>query len=290
RAAVGRFADLGYQQIKIYSSVALDLVPVIVAAAHARGLRVSGHIPTGMNAAQAVRAGYDEIQHANFLFLNFLAGPDDDTRTPLRFTRVAEKGASLDLASAPVTRFLDLLVARHTVLDPTLVAFEDLFNADPGELGAVLTPFVGRLPAQFERPGNGGLPAPDGKRVTFRASQAAMGRLVKLAWDRGIPIVPGTDDLPGLPYPRELELYVAAGIPAPDVLALATLGAARVMKRDKVSGSIAAGKQADLVLVDGDPTRDISAVRNADLVVCRGAVYDPGKLYEATGMKARARK
>src|SRR5262249_57287835 len=100
RAAVGRFADLGYQQIKIYSSVALDLVPVIVAAAHARGLRVSGHIPTGMNAAQAVRAGYDEIQHANFLFLNFLAGPDDDTRTPLRFTRVAEKGASLDLASA----------------------------------------------------------------------------------------------------------------------------------------------------------------------------------------------
>lgn len=68
-AAVTRFADAGYAQIKIYSSVDPKLVPVIAAAAHARGLRVSGHIPNGMNAAEAVEGGYDEIQHANFLFL-----------------------------------------------------------------------------------------------------------------------------------------------------------------------------------------------------------------------------
>ena len=85
----------------------------------------------------------------------------------------------------------------------------------------------------------------------------------------------------------ELELYVEAGIPAPEVLSLATLGAARIMGQDRESGSIAVGKRADLALVDGDPTRDISALRNVDVVVCRGAVYDPAVLLETVGMRGR---
>jgi imidazolonepropionase-like amidohydrolase len=113
-------------------------------------------------------------------------------------------------------------------------------------------------------------------------------RMVKLAFDRGIPVVAGTD-AGSLAYPRELELYVKAGIPAPEVLALATLGAARVLGRDREVGSIAAGKRADLVLVDGDPTRDISAVRNTDVVVCRGVVYDPAELLASSGIAPRPR-
>ncbi|HEX3757087.1 MAG TPA: amidohydrolase family protein [Kofleriaceae bacterium] len=287
-AAVARFADAGYVQAKIYSSVAPPLVPVIAQAAHARGMRVSGHIPAHMNAAQAVEAGYDEIQHANFLFLQFLASAEDDTRTPLRFTRVAERGADLDLAGPEVQQFLDLLSRHHTVLDPTLATFHDMFVADPGELDPILVPYASRLPAQSVRFGRGGgLPAPDGKRARFRASFAAMQHMVKLAWDRKIPIVAGTDDIAGLSLPHELELYVQAGIPAPEVLSLATLGAARVMRKDGESGSIAVGKRADLVLVDGDPTHDIAAVRNTDVVVCRGAVYDPGELFVAIGMRPR---
>jgi imidazolonepropionase-like amidohydrolase len=69
------------------------------------------------------------------------------------------------------------------------------------------------------------------------------------------------------------------------VLALATIGAARVMGLDREAGSIAAGKRADLVLVDGDPTRDIAAVRNTLAVVCRGVVYDPAELRAASGMR-----
>lgn len=289
RAAVERYADLGFVQIKIYSSVAPELVPVIAAAAHARGLRVSGHVPAGMNAVQAVEAGYDELQHVNFLFLQFLAGPADDTRTPLRFLRVAERGGSLDLGGAEVRAFLDLLVARRTVIDPTLAIFEGLFTSDPGELNPIFAPFAGRLPAQIERGmRGGGLPAPGAQRATYRASYAAMLQMVKLAFDRGIPIVAGTD-AGGLTYPRELELYVKAGIPAPDVLAFATLGAARVMGLDREAGSIAPGKRADLVLVDGDPTRDISAVRNADIVVCRGVVHDPAELLASAGITPRKR-
>lgn len=287
-AAVARFADAGYAQVKIYSSVPPALVSVIAAAAHARGLRVSGHIPSGMNAAQAVEQGYDEIQHANFLFLQFLATPADDTRTPLRFTRVAERGAELDLAGPDVQRFLDLLVSHKTVLDPTLSAFHGMFVSDPDDPDPVLASYAGRLPAQVERGSKGGgLPAPDGKRARFRASFGALQRFIKLAWDRKIPIVAGTDDVAGLALQHELELYVQAGIPAADVLYLATLGSARVMAADRDTGSIATGKRADLVLVDGDPTRDISAIRKTDAVVCRGVVYDPAELFTALGMRAR---
>ncbi|HEY0476925.1 MAG TPA: amidohydrolase family protein, partial [Kofleriaceae bacterium] len=275
-AAVQKYADAGYVQIKVYSSVQPALVPVIARAAHDRGLRVSGHIPTGMNAAEAVEAGYDEIQHVNFLFLRFLAGPQDDTRTPLRFTRVAERAADLDLAGAEVQKFLDLLVAHHTVLDPTLATFHAMFASDPSDPDPILVPYEKQLPAQVVRGAHGGgLPAPDGQRAKFRASYAALLRMIKLAWDRKIRIVAGTDAIAGLSLPHELELYVQAGIPPADVLSLATLGAARVMGKDREAGSIAVGKRADLVLIDGDPTRDISSVRNTTAVVCRGVVYDP---------------
>jgi imidazolonepropionase-like amidohydrolase len=98
-------------------------------------------------------------------------------------------------------------------------------------------------------------------------------------------VVASTDAVAGLSLSHELELYVRAGIPAADVLALATLGAARVMGLDREAGSIAVGKRADLVLLDGDPTRDITAVRNTRSVVCRGLVYDPAELFGAISMR-----
>jgi imidazolonepropionase-like amidohydrolase len=163
-----------------------------------------------------------------------------------------------------------------------------MFGTDPDQVAPLLAPYLARLPAQVARSARGGgLPADGDQRATFRASHAAMLELVPLAWSRGITIVAGTDDMAGLALPRELELYVAAAIPAPDVLALDTLGAARVMRQDAVSGSIAVGKQADRLLVDGDPTTDIGTLRNADLVVCRGRVYDPTKLFAAVGVGPR---
>ena len=287
RAAVQRYAELGCVQIKMYSSLAPELVPLIASAAHERGMRVSGHVPNGMKAAQAVEAGFDELQHINFLFLQFLAGPGDDTRKPLRYTLVAERGGSLDLGSAEVRAFIDLLASHHTVIDPTVAIFEGQFTADPGDMDPIFAAFAGRLPSQVERGAHGGgLDAPGGKRATFRASFDAILKMVKLAYDRGVTVVAGTDAA-GVALPRELELYVKAGIPAPDVLALASLGAARVMGKDREVGSIAVGKRADLVLVDGDPTRDISAVRNTDVVIARGVVYDPAELFAAGGILPR---
>jgi imidazolonepropionase-like amidohydrolase len=107
RKRVDEYADLGYVQIKIYSSVKPELVPVIVEEAHKRGLRVSGHVPCGMTAEQFIRDGADEIQHMNFLFLNFM--PDvKETRTPARFIEPGKRGADVDLQSKAVNDFVAL--------------------------------------------------------------------------------------------------------------------------------------------------------------------------------------
>jgi hypothetical protein len=88
---VAWYADHGYGQIKIYSSVDPALVPIIADAAHARGLRVSGHVPAFMSARQFVASGADEIQHLNFIVLNFLFDSVKDTRGMTRFTAVAAR-------------------------------------------------------------------------------------------------------------------------------------------------------------------------------------------------------
>ena len=284
-AAVDNYARLGYVQIKLYSSLDPKLVPAIVKRAHQLGLRVSGHIPNGMSAEQAVRAGFDEIQHVNFLFLNFLP-PEIDTRTPARFTEVAQHAAELDLNSERVRSFITLLKERGTVSDPTLVAFEGMFTGRPDQLDPSLAPVADRFPAQVRRSVfGGGLNPPAEKVQRYRDSFRALQNLVRTLHDAGVTIVAGTDALAGFTLHRELELYVDAGIPAPEVLRIATLGAARVMKRDGELGSIAAGKLADMILVDGDPTKNVSDIRRVVLTVKDGATYDPAKLYEAIGVK-----
>jgi hypothetical protein len=108
RAAVDNYKRLGYVQIKIYSSVKPDLVPAIIDEAHKNGLRVSGHIPAEMTAAQCVELGYDEIQHVNFLILNFF--PEvKNTNTIARLVEPAKRGADLDLTSPLVQSFIKLL-------------------------------------------------------------------------------------------------------------------------------------------------------------------------------------
>ncbi|HEV8581190.1 MAG TPA: amidohydrolase family protein [Thermoanaerobaculia bacterium] len=283
RAAVDRYAGLGYEQIKIYSSLDPKLVPAIVAEAHGRGLRVSGHIPYGMLAEQAVREGFDEIQHVNFLFLNFLPGVD--TRTPARISAVAEHAAELDLASEPVRAFLRLLKERHTVVDPTVTAYEDKFTGRPNQVSPSLAAVADRLPYPVRRGLLGGnLPVPPGMEQRFRDSFRALLAMVRALHEAGITLVAGTDGPAGFTLHRELENYVAAGIPAPEVLRIATLGAARVMKRDSNHGTVAPGKLADFILVDGDPTLRIGDIRRVVVTVKDGVVFNTAELWQAIGV------
>ncbi|HKP21483.1 MAG TPA: amidohydrolase family protein, partial [Thermoleophilaceae bacterium] len=284
-AAVDTFATLGYRQIKVYSSVDTALVPLIARRAHERGLRVSGHVPAHMTAEQAVRAGFDEVNHVNFLFLDLWGDSVGDTRTLVRVTVPGARAAGVDLGSAPVRRLVDLLVERRTVIDPTLIVFERLYRGRKGVPYPGLEDVTPRVPP-LDRQDLllGGLPARGDTAELYGRSFRKMQEMAKLLHDRGVRLVIGTDGLPGLGLAREMELYVQAGIPPAAVLRMATLGAAEVMGMDRKLGSIAPGKLADLVVIDGDPLARMSNLRRVDLLVHDGRLYRGADLRRAMGL------
>jgi hypothetical protein len=289
-AAVNRYADLGYIQIKLYSSLNPAFVPGIIQLAHSRGLRVSGHVPNGLTASQFVTEGADELQHINFVFLNFFADKVKDTRTPERFTAVGQYAAGLDLQSPAVNDFIALLQSHHTTVDVTLSAFESMFTGRPGTASSDYAPILSRLPAQVQRGAyGGGLPVTAANDQLYKDSYGAMLKMTKRMYDAGIPILAGTDDLAGVMLHRELELEVQAGIPPLKALQNATFVAARTLKLSAPPGSvdtgvIAAGKRADLVLVEGNPAEKISDIRRTRTVMKNGNLYESAKLYAATGI------
>jgi imidazolonepropionase-like amidohydrolase len=279
------FADNGYIQIKLYSSIDPTWVDDIAERTHARGMRLSGHIPAFMSAEQAVRAGYDEIQHINMVFLNFLAGDREDTRKQLRFTLYGDAAGELDLDSEEVEDFIALLVENDVVVDPTAAIFETQLLHLPGEPDPTYAAVIDHLPATIAR----SLYKPEmdmGDNVdAWAASAVAQAAMLKKLHDAGVQLVPGSDYFPAFTVHRELEVYVEAGIPVADVLRIATLDSARVVGVDASTGSIAVGKDADLVLVEGNPFEDISAVRRATLVMKGNRAYQPDKLYKAVGVQ-----
>jgi imidazolonepropionase-like amidohydrolase len=282
------YAGHGYVQIKIYSSVKPELVPVIADHAHGRGMRVSGHVPAFMSARQFIDDGADEIQHLNFIELNFLFPEVKETRNRDRFIKVAEHAREFTPDKPQVREFIDYLKRHHTVLDPTMSVFEGLFCGDPTAVTPGLEKIVPRFPAQVRRSMlSGALEVPADKAAAYREAFPAMLRLLKALYDAGVTIVPGTDALAGYTLHHELELYVRAGIAPAEVLRMATLTSALVMGVNKDRGVIAAGKLADMVLVDGDPTKDMRDLNKISTVIKAGKVFDPAAIEKALGIASR---
>lgn len=278
------YADNGYIQVKLYSSIEPDWVAPIAARAHERGMRVSGHIPAFMSAEQAVRAGYDEIQHINMVFLNFLAGDREDTRQQIRFTLYGDEAGNLDLQSEEVQAFFALLKDNNVAVDPTAAIFDTALRhiagtPDPSYAAVVdhLPPTVARglFNVSMNKQGN------DAGWLRSAGKQAAM---LKALHDNGIQLVPGSDAMAAFTIHREIELYAEAGIPVADVLRIATLDSARITGVDDRKGSIEVGKDADLMLIDGNPFDDISSIRRAVLVMKGDTLYQPDALYRAVGV------
>ena len=280
------YADHGFIGIKIYNSMTPDWVKPISEEAHRLGLRVNGHVPAFMTSERAVRDGYDEVSHINQLVLSFVIGPKDDTRTPFRFTALGERFGTVDLGSEPVLRLLRLMKERGTTHDPTLAVFQQLLLSRPGTTTPSDAPWLDHMPGPVQRARR--TTALDVKPEQYAAYEAAWRNLLKtlaLLDREGIRLVPGTDDMPGFTLHSEFEIWAQAGIPNGRILQIATLGCARYLGRDQDLGSIARGKLADLMLVAGDPTKDISAIRQVRLVMKGGAVYYPEEIYSKMGIK-----
>jgi imidazolonepropionase-like amidohydrolase len=286
KRAVDWYHENGFPQIKIYNSFPKDILVETTDYAHTRGLRVSGHIPVWLRAQDAVLAGYDEIQHINQVLLNFLVTDKTDTRTLERFYLPAEKVGTLDFDSAEVQKFIALLAKRKIVIDPTLATFNFIRQQDgvmSQEFAAVadhVPPDVRRgfLSAQMKIPD-------ESTHARYEKSYAKMIEFVGRMYKAGIPIVAGTDDIPGFTLQRELELYVEAGLTPSQVLQIATYNGAKYSRVLDDRGVISPGRRADLILVDGDPTKNISDIRKVALVIKGEVAYYPGEVLEAMGVK-----
>jgi len=284
-AEIQVYKDLGYQQIKLYSSIKPEWVLPLTEKAHQLGMRVSGHIPAYMTATQAIQQGYNEIQHINMLFLNFLSDTID-TRTPLRFTMPAQHGADLDLQSKEYLDFVNLLKSKNILVDPTAAIFEDMFISRTGEPSPTYQMIASRFPIIEQRSFYSGGLSKEGEQVArYKDSFDKMLAVVFDLFQKGVVIVPGTDGLPGFLYHRELELYVKSGIPAAEVLKLATIKSAEITGVSESVGSIEVGKQADLVLIDGNPLEDISDIRKIEWTMKGGNLYYAKELYNSIGVK-----
>lgn len=285
KEAIDWYAERGYPQLKIYNSFPKAILKDTVAYAHSRGMRVSGHIPAGLRAQEALDAGYDEIQHINQVLLNFLVKPDTETRNLNRFLLPAEKVAGMDFNTKPFKDFVAGLAKKQISIDPTMSAFAFIQQKD-GDLNEPYRAFAANMPPDVARSLAVGAMKIDGDATLkrYQKSYAKMVEFVGIMYKAGVPIVAGTDDIAGFTLHSELALLVKAGLTPAQALQVATRNGARYTRTSNDRGSIAAGKLADLVLVDGDPTRDIADVRKVAAVITRGYVIYPREIDSALGI------
>ena len=285
KLAIDWYASHGYHQLKIYNSFPKEVLKDTVAYAHQRGLRVSGHVPAFLTAEEVISAGFDEIQHINQLLLNFLVKPDTDTRTLERFYLPAKQVAALDLRSAKVQKYIKLMKDKGISVDPTLATFDFLKKVD-GTVGDPWKDIVDHLPPDLQRRYHTAeLEIPDAETAkVYAKSYAKMVEFVGMMYNAGIPIVAGTDELAGFTLQGELELLVKAGLTPAQALQVATLNGARFSNAATHKGQIAVGMDADILLVDGDPTKNIADIRKLALVVTQGKAMYPAKIYQAMGI------
>jgi imidazolonepropionase-like amidohydrolase len=254
RAIVDRYHSAGFPQMKLYGLLQPDVVSAITARAHELGMTVTGHVPAALGTRRAIEAGMDHIAHLP---------------------------ATGDPQSPQNRELIALMAKRRIVIDPTLPWNELLGHApetaiesfEPGL--ALANPAL----AMSYRSVTNDVDAATAKK-RLRDQEA----MVKALFDAGVPIVAGTDGgLPGYSLLRSLELYVEAGLTPMQAIESATRVAANSMGLLAETGTIEAGKRADLIVLAADPLAEISNIRKLKWVIANGRVLDPAPLWRAAG-------
>jgi enamidase len=258
--------------VKVYTGIPEDQFTALLNAAHADGLFVTGHLES-ISGMRGIELGIDGIEHGLFSMPEFFP-----IARSASFTGQYCAISRLDITSPEVTRIINALVRQGTYLDPTIVVFQpELPDFEPlvADWEKYLDPSA-RLPLQ--RAIRSMIEPTCLDEALEKQSQ-----FVKAVHDRGGLIVTGTDPvipilLPGYSLHRELQNLVNAGLSPLEAITAATLNAAIATRTDSERGTIAAGKIADLVVVEGNPDEDITAIGNTRLVFKEGIPYLPDLL------------
>ncbi|HZV02907.1 MAG TPA: amidohydrolase family protein [Planctomycetota bacterium] len=241
RRVVADFHRRGFEQVKVYDSISGPVLEALSAAAHERGMTVTGHVPLGLSATEAVTDGLDQISH-------ILCA--DQLKEVTRADAIA------------------FFKTHGTVIDPTMALYELVFRPFSRPL-AKIDPGAAKVPLTLEPILEGWGDTRD--RGIFADS---LGYL-KAIHAAGVPIVAGSDQaIPGHSVHRELELYVEAGFTPLEAIEAATTVPAQVMKLDD-TGLLAKGKRADITVVEGAPLERVSDVRRVWRTVAAGRLYEP---------------
>lgn len=265
-AAVDRYKDNGFDQIKIYSSVKPAIVKAICDEAHKKGLTVTGHIPNNMTLRAGVDSGMDMVNHIQYVYSAMKRNKD----------------RSVNFEDSTSVAVVKVIKDHHTVIDPTLGVFEMLFRSNKEDITNVEPAFYTLPPPYQVIFKNTGMEPANAARLA-PAWQSFI-KCVKVLYDAGVPIIAGTDqDFPGYSLDRELELYVQAGLTPIQAIQTATITPATVMKMDKETGSLQEGKHADIIIVDGDPLTNIRDIRKVTTVIKSGKIYDPVAMHKLVG-------
>ncbi len=250
RLAVNRFINQGASVIKVYFRLPLGLIKVVTETAHERGAPVTAHLEI-VDALDAIRAGVDGIEHVTSFGTSLLplreaekyrqaVIADNQARREGRYKMWSE----IDLNSPRVKGVLDLIVERGTYISATLAVFERR-DGDRNTTEMHVRGFKNML--QFI-----GMAKRAGARVVVGSHS-------------GVPHAER-----GWAYHREMELLVECGLTPMEAIVSATTENARFFRIADRLGSVEAGKLADLVLVEGDPLKNIGALRRIKRVMLNG--------------------
>jgi imidazolonepropionase-like amidohydrolase len=288
RREIARQAKIGVDYIKLYAGLDPPLVAAGVAEAHARGLKVLGHLQA-TSWREAADFGIDGLCHG----ASWSAEELPPERRESYRRAVSSRGpmkARLDWLDAVephgrvISGMIQSLVRMGVAVDPTLIAYESKFKGDEPkytespDLDLAPAPMRASFPRiSFVR---------DWTAEDFRRGRVLWGKmltLVRVYAERGVLLTIGSDEpnawlVPGASLHSEMALLVDAGIPAREVLKMATGNAAKALGQSSQSGTIEAGKRADLVLLAANPTENIANTRKIEWVMKGGVRYDPEKL------------
>jgi imidazolonepropionase-like amidohydrolase len=279
RRQVAYWADMGATSFKAYMQITRDELKASIDDAHKRGLKLTGHL-CSVTYGEAADLGIDNLEHGFMAATDFV--PDKKPDECPGQAKGQQTIAALDENGAPFKALVKKLVDKHVALTSTMTVFETFTPGRPTPLG--LDVLVAPLREQFQRAYDRVQQNQQSLYKTLFPKGMALERAFAKA---GGLLTAGTDPtgsggvIPGFADQREIELLVDAGFSPVQAISIATLNGAKYLGRDAKIGTIAAGKQADLVVVNGDPSRTVEDVRRVETVFKAGVGYDPVKLVQS---------